>query len=468
MRICTKEECIALLQEKQAELAGQGIRRYPQRGDFSAEEVMAVKNNLGPWPRALEAAGLKEAREKTRQEINREKRARAEKRLKTARREAKKAELAAGPKQKEDGESRLKALMQKVQPPQRTAIKEARLRQEHLAKPLGSLGRLEELSVRLAGMTGRVKNELDKKCLLVFCADNGVIEEGVSIPPQEVTLRQAENLAKGLTGAGVLAGEAGCEVRVYDVGINGTVREERVIDRKIAFGTANFAKGRAMSREQAIQAILIGCEAAGQAKEDGVCICGVGELGIGNTTTSSAVLAALTGAAPETVTGRGGGLTDEGLARKVEVIRGALANFFTGQEDTVDILAKFGGFDLAAMTGAFLGGAACRMPMVIDGFISVVAALCAVRLAPDVRHYLIASHQSAEQGYRLAAAELGIRPLFDLEMRLGEGSGCPIAMKIADSACAVMNRMASFEEAGINDGYLAEMRAERAVTEEKA
>ena len=340
----------------------------------------------------------------------------------------------------------------------------ARKRQAELAKPPGSLGRLEDLSVQLAGITGQVKNPLDRKELLVFCADNGVAEEGVSSAPQSVTLAQTVNLTRRKTGASVIAGHFGCHVRVCDVGVNADIHEPAVIDRKIAYGTNNIAKTAAMTREQAVRAILAGMELAEEAARDGAKVIGVGEMGIGNTTTSSAVLAVLTDAAVEDVTGRGGGITDESYRKKISVIETAIRRNQSDKNDPVDILAKIGGFDLCAMCGAFLGAARMRVPAVIDGFISVVAALCAVRLCPTVREYLIPSHASYEIGYRIAIDELGLKPLFNLGMRLGEGSGCPIAMMMLDAACAVMNDMATFAEADINDDYLNDIRRTDAFT----
>ena len=344
------------------------------------------------------------------------------------------------------------------------AMDAARKRQAELAKPPGSLGRLEELSVQLAGITGKVNNTLEHKELLVFCADNGVVEEGVSSAPQSVTLSQTINLTRRKTGASVIAGHFGCHVRVCDVGVNADISEPAVINRKIAYGTNNFAKTAAMSREQAVRAILTGMELAEETAKDGANVIGIGEMGIGNTTTSSAVLAVLTDSAVPDVTGRGGGITDESYQKKLRVIESAIRLNQPDKDDVIDVLAKVGGFDLGAMCGAFLGAARMRIPAVIDGFISVVAALCAVRLCPMVREYLIPSHASYEIGYRIAIDELGLAPLFDLGMRLGEGSGCPIAMMILDAACAVMNDMATFAQANINDDYLVDIRRTDAFT----
>ena len=344
------------------------------------------------------------------------------------------------------------------------AMDAARKRQAELAKPPGSLGRLEDLSVQLAGITGKVNNTLEHKELLVFCADNGVVEEGVSSAPQSVTLSQTINLTRRKTGASVIAGHFGCRLRVCDVGVNADISEPAVINRKIAYGTQNIAKTAAMSREQAVRAILTGMELAEETAKDGANVIGIGEMGIGNTTTSSAVLAILTDSVVSDVTGRGGGITDESYQKKLRVIESAIRLNQPDKDDVIDVLAKVGGFDLCAMCGAFLGAARMRIPAVIDGFISVVAALCAVRLCPMVREYLIPSHASYEIGYRIAIDELGLAPLFDLGMRLGEGSGCPIAMMILDAACAVMNDMATFAQADINDDYLVDIRRTDAFT----
>ena len=352
-------------------------------------------------------------------------------------------------------QKKIEALVRAVQPLDQKAMLAAEAHQARLAKPPGSLGRLEELSVQLAGITGKVHNELPRKQLLVFAADNGVVAEGVSSAPQSVTMQQTINLTRGKTGAAVLAKRFGCGLTVCDVGVNADLCESAVLNRKIAYGTQNICADPAMTREQALQAILTGAVVAENVDADAV---GIGEMGIGNTTTSSAVLAVLLGADVDKVTGRGGGITEESFRKKKAVIRTAIAVNRPNRDDVIDVLAKVGGFDLAAMCGAFLGAAASRRAAVVDGFISAVAALCAVRLCPLVRGYLIPSHASFEIGYRLAMEELALRPLFDLGMRLGEGSGCPLAFQVLDAACAVMNNMASFDEAGINDDYLDEIR----------
>ena len=349
----------------------------------------------------------------------------------------------------------LDALVREVLPLDRSAMTAAEEYQARLAKPPGSLGRLEEISIQLAGITGHVHNALNKKQLLVFAADNGVVAEGVSSAPQSVTKQQTINLMRGKTGAAVLAKHFGCGLTVCDVGVNADIYESTVLIRKIAYGTQNICTGPAMTREQTLQAILTGAEIARTVDAD---VIGVGEMGIGNTTTSSAVLAVLLGADVEAVTGRGGGITEESFRKKKAVIRTAIEVNRPDRDDVVGVLSKVSGFDLAAMCGAFLGAAAARRPAVIDGLISAAAALCAVRLCPNVRGYLVPSHASFEIGYRLAMEAMDLRPLFDLGMRLGEGSGCPLAFQVLDAACAVINDMATFDEAGINDDYLDEIR----------
>ena len=335
------------------------------------------------------------------------------------------------------------------------AMAAARERQAQLAKPPGSLGRLEELSVQVAGITGKVHNQIEKKHLLVFAADNGVVAEGVSSAPQSVTLMQTINLTRHKTGASTLCRHFGCEITVCDVGVNADIREPAVLNRKIAYGTQNIVHGPAMTRQQAVQAILTGIELAQNTNAD---VFGIGEMGIGNTTTSAAVLSVLLDAEVEAVTGRGGGITDESFLKKKQVIKDAIAINQPDKNDVIDVLAKVGGFDIAAMCGAFIGAAVAHRPVVIDGFISAVAALCACKLCPNVKGYLIPSHASYEIGYKLAMDAMELQPLFLLGMRLGEGSGCPLAFEILDAACTVINDMATFDQAGIDDGYLDEIR----------
>ena len=349
----------------------------------------------------------------------------------------------------------LNEMITSIQPLDEAAMAKARERQAQLAKPPGSLGRMEDLSVQLAGITGSVHNKIEKKHLLVFAADNGVVAEGVSSAPQSVTLMQTINLTRAKTGASTLCKHFGCGITVCDVGVNADIREPKVLNRKIAYGTQNIVRGAAMSREQAMQAIMTGIELARNTDAD---VIGIGEMGIGNTTTSSAVLSVLLDAGVDAVTGRGGGITDASFLKKKQVIKTAIDVNKPDKDDVIDVLAKVGGFDIAAMCGAFIGCAATRRPVVIDGFISAVAALCAYKLCPNSVQYFVPSHASYEIGYRLAMDAMHLQPLFLLGMRLGEGSGCPLAFEILDAACAIINDMATFDQAGIDDGYLDEIR----------
>lgn len=355
-------------------------------------------------------------------------------------------------------EKALLELIASIRPADASAMDAARRRQAELAKPPGSLGVLEDISIRIAGITGRVLNRFSRRRVLVFAADNGVVGEGVAVTPQSVTLTQCINMTRHKTGMSALAEFFGDEVRVIDVGINAGSTPPGILGRKVAPGTANIARGPAMSREQAFTALFAGVEAAKTAKEEGCSLVGVGEMGIGNTTTSAAVLMALTGAEAKDVTGLGSGLTDEAFRRKIAVVERAVRLNAPDPSDPVDVLAKVGGFDLAAMCGCYLGCAAERIPAVSDGFISVVAALCACRLCPAVRDFVFLSHASKEQGCRLVYRELGLAPMLLLGMRLGEGSGCPLAFQIIAAACAVMENMATFAEGRIDDGYLEGIR----------
>ena len=345
---------------------------------------------------------------------------------------------------------------------------------QSLAAPPGSLGKLTDAAVQLAGITGKVKNTLGRRRIIVMCADNGVVEEGVSATPQIVTLSQALNMTRHLTGMSSLAAHFGIDVEIVDIGIATPYREQDcgILQRRIRRGTGNLAKEPAMTREETVRAILVGIERARQAAADGIDVIGVGEMGIGNTTTSSAVLAALTGLSVEDVTGRGGGLTDAAFEKKKSVISRALklhglAGTASGsvskdagaQIDPIEVLSGVGGLDLAGMCGVYLGAAICRIPAVIDGFISIVAALCAQRLCSSCRDFMFPSHVSEEIGYLRAAQELHLDPWLHLNMRLGEGSGCPLAFQILEASCALMNEMATFEQAKIDDGYLTELRA---------
>ena len=360
-------------------------------------------------------------------------------------------------------EKELKEVLRDVPGADEAARAAAHAHWARLAKPLGGLGALETLVEDAAALTGRETPDVSRRAALVLCADNGVVAQGVSQTDQSVTRAVAANLAAGRTSVCRMAAAARCDVVPVDIGMAGE-KVEGVLDRRIADGTADFTQGPAMTREQALLAIETGMALVRDAREAGFSLLATGEMGIGNTTTSSAVLCALTGASVADVTGRGGGLTDEGYQKKLAVIEAALALHRPDANDPIDVLTKVGGLDLAAMTGAYLGCAAEHIPAVVDGFISIVAALCAVRLCPAARDYLFLSHASYEIGYRIAAEELRQEPCLLLEMRLGEGSGCPLMFQIMRAACAVLCEMATFEEASIHDGYLDEIRKTDAFT----
>ena len=372
-----------------------------------------------------------------------------------------------------DKEKELFSLIKGIKGLDTEAMKQAKDRQDYLAKPPGSLGSLEDISIKIAGITGKVKdNDVTKQGIAVMSSDNGVVCEGVASAPQSVTMSQTINFTRRYTGVSSMAKYYGIDLLVVDLGVAMDIPRElytdsmltaegkipvKIVDRKLSRGTANLAKGPAMTREQAVTAILTGIEAAEAMKKAGKTLIGVGEMGIGNTTTSSAVLGAIAGEDDAArLVGRGGGLNDAGLAAKVRIVGEAIER--CKGHDIIDILAEAGGYDICAMAGAFLGAAIYRIPAVIDGFISIVAACAAKELYPQVTDFLFTSHKSYEIGYNIAVDRLGIKPMFDLGMRLGEGSGCPIAFKIIETACAAMNIMKTLEEAAIDGDYLEEIR----------
>lgn len=461
-------------------------------------------------------------------------------------------------------------------------MKEAADRQACLAKPPGSLGGLEEISIRMAGITGRVLNRVQKGCVVVLCADNGVADENVASAPQSVTMAQTVNFTRRLTGVGALSESFGSELLIVDLGVKHPIPKQlyddvplrdthKIVDRRVRAATSNLAKEPAMTKAEALRCIAVGLEMAKAVKDHGFDIAGVGEMGIGNTTTSAAILSAVTGKDSSFTCGKGGGINEQSYRRKKEIVDavsepyrkqgGLLAmgeaggaaqrewaaagessdmaenvqavpesgmnsiaratdsnaqvaradgglggqgrcvsvseNFGGAQaisggdfnpaaraagsdvgfasravggepkelrsssdarSGMIDILARMGGFDICAMAGVFIGAARYRLPVVIDGYISAVAALAASIIAPKAVSYMFASHKSWEKGYELAIQQLGLKPFLALDMRLGEGSGCPIAFDIIKGACDVMRNMATFAEAEINDDYLDEIR----------
>lgn len=352
-------------------------------------------------------------------------------------------------------------ILNAIPAPDRDAMNAALSRQDSLAKPPHSLGKLEDITVKMAGMTGKLYNPVNCRRVIIFASDNGIVAEGVASCPQSVTLSQTINFTRGLTGVAVLAKHFNSDLDVIDVGINADFRQSGVRDQKIAHGTRDFAREHAMTRTQAERALEIGIEAIRRAVDEGIQIIGVGEMGIGNTSTSSAVLSTLLGMPASQTVSRGAGINDEAFARKIALIDGAIARWQPDPADPLDVLAKVGGFDLAAMCGAYIGAASLRVPVVIDGFISAVAALCAFRMNPRCADVMIPSHASAEKGYRLAMEAMNLAPMLLLNMRLGEGSGCPIAFEVVAAAQSVLRNMATFEEAAIDDGYLEGIRGNK-------
>ena len=332
------------------------------------------------------------------------------------------------------------------------AMTAARQRQSRLTKPPGSLGRLEELSVQLAGITCRSVPVLREKAVVVMAADHGVTAEGVSAYPAEVTAQMVMNFLAGGAAINALARQAGARVVVVDMGVAAPVESNPgLLDRKIAHGTGNIARGPAMAQEQAEAAVLVGQDLMKDLAQQGVDLVGLGDMGIGNTTTASALTAALTGVKVPTVVGRGTGVDDAGLARKMAVVERALAVNRPDPSDPMGTLAKVGGFEIAGLVGVVLGAAASRVPVLVDGFITAAASLVAARLEPEVRPYLIASHRSVEVGHRVILDELGLEPLLELELRLGEGTGAALAMHIIEAATRILAEMATFEDAGVSD-----------------
>jgi nicotinate-nucleotide--dimethylbenzimidazole phosphoribosyltransferase len=316
-------------------------------------------------------------------------------------------------------------------------------------KPPGSLGRLEELAAQLCAIQRRVPPQTDRKRILLFAADHGIVEEGTSAYPQEVTGQMVANFANGGAAISVLARQAGAELEVVDVGVIGAV-DGRALNRKVRAGTRNFAREPALTVAEAERAIAVGLERAQHAADSGVNVLALGEMGIGNTASASALLALLTGADAGATVGRGTGLDDAQLARKQAVIARAIARHRPQAQTPFDALCAVGGLEIAALVGAMIGAAADLLPVVIDGFIGTVAALAATRIAPPARDALLFAHRSAETGHRLALEALDAVPLLDLNMRLGEGSGAALALPLIEASARLLREMASFEQAGVS------------------
>jgi nicotinate-nucleotide--dimethylbenzimidazole phosphoribosyltransferase len=323
---------------------------------------------------------------------------------------------------------------------------------DNLTKPPGSLGRLEEFARRLVAITEDARPILDKKVIFTFAGDHGIVDEGVSAYPKEVTPQMVFNIVAGGAAINVLSRHAGSDVVVVDIGVDhdfGTV--EGLVDRKVMRGTRNFAKGPAMTREEAVKCIECGIELADSYALKGYRIVGTGEMGIGNTTPSSAIVAVLTGSPVAEVTGRGTGISDDALSRKARVIEEAIRLNNPDPKDAIDVLSKVGGTEIGGIAGLVLGAASRRIPVVVDGFISTAGALIAHSIQPSVKDYMFAAHQSVERGHRMALQAMGLTPILDLGMRLGEGTGAALAMLLIEGGLKIYEEMATFAEAGVTD-----------------
>lgn len=321
---------------------------------------------------------------------------------------------------------------------------------DNKTKPLRSLGRLEEFACRVVAITGKARPDIGKKVIFTFAADHGITEEGVSLYPKEVTAQMVLNFLNGGAGVNVLARHAGAEVRVVDVGVDHDFEDSpNLIHSKVARGTRNFCKGPAMTAEETMAAISVGIRLAERCKSEGVGLVGTGEMGIGNTTPSSAIIAAIAGIDVEMVTHKGTGISDAALAAKVMAIRKGLELNRPDPADPLDLLTKVGGLEIAAIAGLVLGCAANSIPVVADGFISTAGALIASELHPCAKEYIFAAHQSVETGHRFMLERMGLRPILDLDLRLGEGTGAALAMPLIEAGLKILAEMATFEQAGV-------------------
>lgn len=342
--------------------------------------------------------------------------------------------------------------LQEIKPLNREAIEAARARQDNLTKPPGSLGRLEELAITIAGIKGEPLPKLEHKAIVTMAADHGVVAEGVSAYPQEVTRQMVLNFLQGGAAINVLARHVGARVVIVDMGvISGFEPHADLVCKMMDFGTRNMAQGPAMTRQQAEQVIIAGIEVVDAEVARGLDIVGTGDMGIGNTTASAAIGAAITGKPVEQIAGKGTGIDDEQLAHKIAVIQQALGVNRPDPKNPLDVLSKVGGFEIGGLAGVMLSAAAHRIPVVLDGFNSAAAALIAAGLSPAAKDYFFAAHLSAEPGHRTMLDYLGLTPILDLNMRLGEGTGAALGIFLAEAAVKVLREMATFDEAGVSN-----------------
>ncbi len=344
---------------------------------------------------------------------------------------------------------KLEYVLKNIEPLNAQVMEAAQKKLDNLTKPLGSLGKLEGMAKRLAGIREELIPSVKNKYIIIMCADNGVTDKGVSSCPKSVTKEVTINFTKGFTGVNVLARHAGARLHVIDIGVDADIQVEGVINKKIRKGTWDISEGAAMTRDEVIKAIEIGIEAVGELKEKGADLLGTGEMGIGNTTTSSAVAAAITGASVEEMVGKGAGLTREGYEAKIQIVKRAIEINRPNAKDGIDVLQKLGGFDIAGLTGCFIGAAYYRLPILIDGFISSAAALAAITIAPNIKDYIFTSHGSAEPGAKRIFQYLDMEPYLFLDMRLGEGTGVALGFHIIDAAIAAYSQMGTFNDANI-------------------
>lgn len=344
----------------------------------------------------------------------------------------------------------LEATLARITPLDADLLHQTQARLDNKTKPPGSLGRLEEFARKLVAISGKPAPDLSKKVIFTFAGDHGVVEEGVSAFPKEVTPQMVLNILRGGAGVNVLARHGGAEVRVVDVGVDFDFEDcPGLLHKKVARGTRNLAKGPAMTREETLAALAVGIELADQCKAEGVGLVGTGEMGIGNTTPSSAMIASIGGFSPQEVTHRGTGINDQALQIKIAAIQKGLEVNQPDPTDPLDVLTKVGGLEIAAIAGLVLGCAANRIPVVVDGFISTAGALIASELHPQVRDYLFAAHESVEVGHRFMLERIGARPILGLDLRLGEGTGGALAMQLIEAGVKILLEMATFEQAGV-------------------
>jgi nicotinate-nucleotide--dimethylbenzimidazole phosphoribosyltransferase len=352
----------------------------------------------------------------------------------------------------------LKQTLNEIKPVNEETKQTTKLKWDGLVKPLGSLGTLEELSIKIAGITGKENNKIDKKVIVVMASDNGVTEEGVSGCPQSFTTLLTDSMARGITGVATLAKFTNTDIVTVDIGLNSDYTHKNVINKKIAYGTKNFIKEPAMSYEEAIKSIETGISIGDKLFDEGYDILGTGELGIGNTTTSAAILAVFSDLDVDFICGKGAGMSEEQYAGKKKTIVEGISLHKPNKEDPIDVISKVGGFDIGGICGLFLSAAKNRKPVVMDGLISSIAALCAVKINPLVKEYIIPSHLSDEPGAKFILEALGLSPMLNMKMRLGEGSGCPLAFQIIEASLFTKENMGTFEEATIDGNLLLDIR----------